>query len=367
MSRLTQKQKDFLNDLPNMPLRGEGKLHRDIMGRCNRGINAGFTADELYDILEPLRPWRPNELESAIQKAEEEAPDWQGDESFVTRTSDTQKRMRGCKTEADVAGQILTGDPERSSMVRDALIQAAGGEIDPFGPEVRAISNPTPELTSPLNCLAGSEYASGMIQFLQVYRSDDLLFIGEKKMGHELQRDHIKPAGEWIDFFSDKLAAIKEKPRRGTQMRLLMNLGYTHPAFCINPLTGEADENGSFRSSGCIKEFRYLLLESDGLPLNQQIPLLAGLGLPVVALTFSGSRSIHGLIKVEDIPGVGVIENLADWKTKMKSLFAQLVPLGFDGATKDPVRLSRLPGIWRNDTNKFQQLLFLNQNGGIHV
>ena len=74
-----------------------------------------------------------------------------------------------------------------------------------------------------------------------------------------------------------------------------------------------------------------------------------------------------GHILIEDIPGVGVIENLADWKTKMKSLFAQLVPLGFDGATKDPVRLSRLPGIWRNDTNKFQQLLFLNQNGGIHV
>ena len=369
MSKLTQKQKDFLADLPNMPERGVGELHHDIMGRCNRGINAGFTADELYDMLEPLRPWRPNELESTIQKAAEEAPDWQGGErSCGTRTKGKPKRAWNRKTEADVAGQILTGAPERTARIREALIQSVGGEIDPFGPEVRATSNPPPQLITPVKCLSGSEYASGMIQFLQVlYRPDDLLYIGNKYEKGDEQRAHIKPVDEWIDFFSNKLAKVKSKPLPGTQMRILTTLGYFYPVFCINPLTGESNAKGSFRSMDCVKEFRYVLVEADKLDLNQQIPLLVALELPIVALTYSGNKSIHALIKVDEIPGVGAINDLDEWKAKIKPIFSQLTPLGFDGATKDPVRPSRLPGIWRSDKDKFQQLLFLNPDGGFHV
>lgn len=145
-----------------------------------------------------------------------------------------------------------------------------------------------------------------------------------------------------------------------------MNLG-RYQAFCVNPLTGEADAKGSYRSMACVKEFRYVLLESDNLMLNQQIPVLVGLGMPVVALTYSGNKSVHAIVKADEIPGIGEIKGLADWKTKMNGLFKQLEPLGFDGATKDPVRLSRLPGIWRPDKKRFQQLLYLNPNGGIHV
>lgn len=361
------KKQAFLESLKDTPERGEG-LHDYTMGLCNRGINVGFTADELYDILEPLRPWHPGELEATIQKAEEEAPDWSPDDSHDANRPNTMKRSRPCDSEAAAVGKILTEDPERAAKIRANLIQAGGGEIDPFGPEIRAASNPQPDVIPAVEGMVGSEFASGMMSFLRsAYRPDDLLYVGNKKESRDKQPDHIKSAANWIDFFSEKLAAIARESAPGTRKRLLMNLGYQYLVFCVNPLTGEADENGSFRSSGCVKEFRYLLLESDGLPLNQQIPLLAGLGLPVVAMTFSGSRSIHGLIRVEDICGVGTIQDLADWKTKMRGLFAQLTPLGFDGATKDPVRLSRFPGIWRPDKRRFQQLIFLSPNGGIHV
>ena len=368
MSRLTQKQKDFLDDLPNMPERGVGELHHDIMGRCNRGINAGFTADQLYEILEPMRPWRPNELESTIQKAAEKPSDWQGGRLSDTRTNGNPKRTKNRKTEADVAGEMLTGAPERAAKIREALIQSVGGAIDPFGPEVRAASNPPPDIIPAVDGMIGSEFASGMIRFLQVaYRPDDLLFIGYKKSGHEQQREHIKPAGEWAEIFSNKLADIRSESRPATQRRLLTNLGYSHPAICVNPLTGEPDKDGSYRSMACVIKFRYVLVEADKLDLNQQIPLLAALRLPVVAMTWSGNDSVHALIRVDKIPGVGPIHDLTEWKAKINPLFAQLAPLGFDGATKDPNRLSRFPGIWRPDTNKFQQLLFLNPKGGIYV
>ena len=361
------KKQAFLESLKDMPQRGEG-LHDYTMGLCNRGIRAGFTADELYDILEPLRPWHPNELESTIQKAEEEAGDWQPEDDGNSFTSGKPKYSRAaCTSPAAAAGKILDEDPERAAKIQANLIRIGGGEIDPFGPEVRAASNPKPNIIPRIWPLVGSEFASGMLTFLRTaYRPDDILYIGNKKETHDRQPDHIKPVSYWIDFFSDKLNAIARKPVSGTRIRLLMSLGFQFPAFCINPLTGETDAKGSFRSSGCVKEFRYLLLESDKLPLNQQVPLLAGLGLPVVAMTFSGGKSIHAILKVDKIPGVGSIKDLAEWKQKIGDIFRFLLPLGLDGATKDPVRLSRLPGIWRPDKQKFQQLLFLNPNGGFH-
>ena len=72
MNRLTQKQKEFFASLENLPERGDG-LHDYTMGLCNKGINAEYTADQLYEILEPLRPLHPNELESTIRKAADEA------------------------------------------------------------------------------------------------------------------------------------------------------------------------------------------------------------------------------------------------------------------------------------------------------
>ena len=84
-------------------------------------------------------------------------------------------------------------------------------------------------------------------------------------------------------------------------------------------------------------------------------------------MTFSGGKSIHALAKVDSILGVGAIKDLTEWKQRIGDIFRLLVPLGFDGATKDPVRLIRLPGSWRFDKQKVQQLLYLNPNGGFHV
>lgn len=353
-----------LNDLPE---RGEG-LHGAILGVCNLGVQACMSEDELYEEFSAMdRDFKPHEIEDAIQKAMDNE-EWEPEDGGNTSASGTRYSRAACMSPLAAAGKILAEDPERAARLKERLIQAGGGEMDPFGPEVRAASNPLPPIVPAFEHLPGSEFCSGMLSFLNVaYRPNDILYIGSRYENKEKQREHIKTAANWIDLFSDRLDSIRRKPLPGTRMRQLMNLGAFHSSICVNPLTGEADENGSFRSSGCVKEFRYLLLESDGLPLNQQIPLLAGLELPVVAMTFSGGKSIHGLIRVDKISGIGAIKDLQEWKKKVGDLFKFLVPLGFDGATKDPVRLSRLPGSWRPDKQTFQQLLFLNQDGGFNA
>ncbi len=146
MIRCSEPTNDFLAALENMPERGEGRLHNYTMGLCNKGINAGLTADQLYDILEPLRPWRPNELESTIQKAEEEASDWKGNESCGAHMSNTTKRAQRCNPEAAAVGKILTEDPERAVKICASLIQTGGGEIDL---EARGLSRRLPQTLRP--------------------------------------------------------------------------------------------------------------------------------------------------------------------------------------------------------------------------
>jgi hypothetical protein len=175
----------------------------------------------------------------------------------------------------------------------------------------------------------------------------------------------VKPVATWIDSLGRELDAIDNEPDPQEQRRMLADLGNRDSFFVINPLTGTPDEKGSLRSNASVKEPRHVLLESDTLPLDQQVALMRGLNLPVKSLVFSGSKSIHALIQVSRIPGGKNVHDLTTWnETVKRDFFGQLGPLGFDKATSNPARLSRLPGIYRPDKGKFQQLLFLNQDRG---
>lgn len=366
LQKINQKQR-FRAALNDLPERGRG-LHGAILGVCNLGVRAGMSEDELYEEISAMdREFKSHEIEEAIQTVMN-SKDWEPGDGEGSSASGTRYSKATCMSPLAAAGKLLAEDPVRAAKLKESLVQAGGGEMDPFAPEVRAASTPLPPIVPAIEHLVGSEFCSGMLSFLPVtYHMDDILYIGNRYESKEKQREHVRSVANWIDFFSDKFDSIRRKPLPGTQMRMLMSLGASHSSFCINPLTGEADENGSFRSSGCVKEFRYILFESDNNPLNQQIPLLAGLEFPVVAMTYSGSKSIHGLVRADKISCIGEIKDLREWKQKVGDLFKILVPLGFDGATKDPVRLSRLPGSWRPDKRKFQQLLFLNPDGGFHV
>lgn len=132
------------------------------------------------------------------------------------------------------------------------------------------------------------------------------------------------------------------------------------PFIIPNPLTGlYAPTIGdpsklTLRGNQNVLTHRYAVVEFDALPITDQLAFWCGVNLPVAALIDSGGKSIHGWLKVEASGPSG-------WDADVRPLFkTRLTPLGVDGACANPARLSRLPGHFRVDKQKWQRLLFLD-------
>jgi hypothetical protein len=111
---------------------------------------------------------------------------------------------------------------------------------------------------------------------------------------------------------------------------------------------------GTKRQDSDILAFRYCIVEFDDIPLDSQLKFWAAIPLPVAALIYSGGKSIHALIKLQDV------NSIEDWQKVVKSELFQkrLNPLGVDTATSNPSRTTRTPSVPRGDT--WQRLLYLN-------
>ena len=349
-----RRLQQFQEALATMPRRGEG-LHCATLSLANKAKRAGLSRDAAIEAISGLdRDFKPNEVVEAVEKAFAEA-------------DGSPKRRKKRKVPAPVrkaakAGKLLFDDAERTARLQAALIEAGGsGEVDPFGPELRAASNPPPDLIPAISGMEGSECLGGLFTFLRVaFRADDNIYIGTGREGKHRQRSHIKTRENWLDFFSTILDRVKHASSAAEKQQILIAMGFDYPLFCINPVTSEPDEKNSLRSDNCVSEYRHVLLESDKLPLGQQVALIRGLKLPVLSLTFSGGKSIHALVRTDAL-GFGSIKDKSDWDQKIKlGLYSQIIPLGFDRANSNPSRFSRLPGIWRPDKDVFQRLLYLN-------
>lgn len=104
----------------------------------------------------------------------------------------------------------------------------------------------------------------------------------------------------------------------------------------FNPLDGKGCKGEN------VTEFRYALVESDAMDLEQQNAIIRELELPVACLVFSGKKSLHAIVRVE----------AADYKEYQKRVeylydICKKNGLIIDTQNKNPSRLSRLPGVMR--------------------
>jgi len=113
--------------------------------------------------------------------------------------------------------------------------------------------------------------------------------------------------------------------------------------------------DGAFKDAD-IAAFRFMMVESDVLPLDDQLSFYAKCKLPIAAIIQSGGDSAHAWIMLDS-------KDDAAYTADVARILAALEPFGFDKANKNPSRLTRLPGAQRvigASGDGVQRLLFLN-------
>ena len=115
------------------------------------------------------------------------------------------------------------------------------------------------------------------------------------------------------------------------------------PILCaLNPIKG-------YREDLNCTSFRNFLVEMDTGSLQDQLAYVKQLGMPYSAAIFSGNKSIHFLLSLDqDLPSESVYRTISEWILSIVTLA--------DQQTKNPSRSIRIPGAFR-EPGKQQQLL----------
>lgn len=102
-----------------------------------------------------------------------------------------------------------------------------------------------------------------------------------------------------------------------------------------------------------VAAYRYALVESDKISIDDQAALIKSLSLPVACLVHSGKKSIHAIVKVD-------ASNYEEYQERVKYLYRFCTENGLevDRQNKNPSRLSRMPGVMR--AGKEQRLIAVN-------
>lgn len=149
----------------------------------------------------------------------------------------------------------------------------------------------------------------------------------------------VKTREQWIQHLRNDLAPCSDKG------------GW----FRVNPIKRG---HGQFIKDSDVASYRYLLIEADdNLSLRDQLQLLGTKIRSVAAITYSGNKSYHALVRIDS-------SNENDYRSQTKRILTLLKPLGVDPANGNPSRMSRMPNVYRNEPEKdiaaSQKLIYLN-------
>jgi len=298
-----------------IPSPGEG-CHPALLGKANLGVLAGLTPDQVADYIRQSIPngkrhIPDREIQVAVDKAFADA----GKKTGHAYT----KTMPAVKNGSVALRRII----EKARYHNEAELSGMS--------EIRIDWLP-------------EEDAAHFIESL--FPSNVLLFIGDRHEKGIIGRN-IRTAAEWIKFF-----------RNGHK---------AGPFIIINPLSGElaptrTGDKTTYRGDLCIQSYLHCLAEFDNLSREDQFAFWSVVKLPIKALVDTGGKSVHAWLDVTKLAEVSTAD---DWDRHIKKrLYNEiLIPMGVDRACKNPARLSRLPGCFRTEKGKMQQLLWLSPEG----
>jgi len=300
-----------------------------MLGAANYGVLAGLGATDILSDLQSIAAARggrhvpEREIRAAIEHARATVVIRGGNKA----TSNSAVDIVG------IPGPKLIVDPNDA---RQRIIQKAVGITDTdilAASPIRISPCPAQKTTLVLRAL---------------YTSSEKLFIGARRQPG-IAGTTLRTASAWISHFAAG--------------------GGTAEHIIANPLTGKAGltlgGKKSFRADSCVSSFRFAVCEFDDLTRDQQLAFWSGVSWPVAALIDSGGKSIHAWLDVRELAeNVNTPERWHEVVEKV--LYGELlVPLGVDPSCKNEARLSRLPGHFRRETNRWQSLLFLSPRGKV--
>ena len=110
----------------------------------------------------------------------------------------------------------------------------------------------------------------------------------------------------------------------------------------FNPLDGNGCKNEN------VTEYRYALVESDHMEIDQQNAILRELELPIACLVYSGKKSLHAIVRVD-------AADYGEYRKRVDYLYEVCQKNGIDVDTqnRNPSRLSRMPGVERGEKKQF--------------
>ncbi len=110
----------------------------------------------------------------------------------------------------------------------------------------------------------------------------------------------------------------------------------------FNPLDGRGAKNEN------VTDFRYALVESDAIPVEQQNGIMHDLQLPIAALVYSGGKSLHAIVRVD-------AGSYDEYRKRVDFLYSVCDKNGLkvDRQNRNPSRLSRMPGVIRKGRKQF--------------
>lgn len=188
-----------------------------------------------------------------------------------------------------------------------------------------AQSDPVQELTTYLSTLFDTTDIVGYVT--ECWQNQDGKYLPTKGV-------YTRTAGELLQALSscggDLGAAIGDlNPASGAWIR-------------FNPLDGKDVRNEN------VTDYRYALIESDVLSINQQYTLLKELELPIACLVHSGKKSLHAIVHVG-------ASTMGEYRERVDFLYhvCEQNGLKLDRQNRNPSRLSRMPGVPRGESRQY--------------
>jgi len=110
----------------------------------------------------------------------------------------------------------------------------------------------------------------------------------------------------------------------------------------INPMDGEGANDKN------VTAYRNALIECDTMDVDRQLAIIRRLQLPCAAITFSGGKSIHAVVKIDAV-------NYDDYVERFNFLVkvCKLNGLPVDKGNRNPSRFTRLAGVTRGEKRQF--------------